>query len=383
MDFSDTDETRELRSQVTDIVSGWGGGYYVEHAFSNQPCVEVWNALGEYGFVGVNIPEEYGGGGAGMVELQIVCEEAAAAGVPLLLLLVSAAISAEIIKTFGSDTQKRRHLPGLADGTEKVVFAITEPDAGSNTRSITTAARRDGDDWILRGGKYYISGADEAATVLVVAKTGEEPDGKAQLSLFLVPMESPGLERQQIAVDAMLPEKQFTLFFDDVRLGADTLVGVEGQGFSQVFHGLNPERIAGASLCLGIARHVIEKAVRYANERQVWDAPIGSHQGISHPLAKAHIQTELAALMTRKAAWLHDNGHPAGEASNIAKYAAAEAALAALDAAIQTHGGNGFSREFGLVPYWGLSRLLHIAPVTREMILNYVAQNALGLPRSY
>jgi alkylation response protein AidB-like acyl-CoA dehydrogenase len=181
----------------------------------------------------------------------------------------------------------------------------------------------------------------------------------------------------------MLPEKQFTLRFDDVRLPASALVGDENQGFRQVFHGLNPERITGAALCVGIARYALARAARYANEREVWGKPIGSHQGVAHPLAKARVETELAALMTRKAAWLHDRGLPAGEESNMAKYAAAEAALAATDAAMQTHGGNGVASEFGLLPYWGLARLLRIAPVNREMILNFVAQHGLGLPRSY
>ena len=186
-----------------------------------------------------------------------------------------------------------------------------------------------------------------------------------------------------LPVDLLLPERQFTLHFDDVYLGPEALVGTEGDGFRQVFHGLNPERITGAAMGVGIARYVLTTAARYANDRQVWSAPIGAHQGVAHPLAKAKIETELAALMTRQAAWQHDHGQPAGESSNMAKYAAAEAALAACDAAIQSHGGNGLSSEYGLMPYWGLARLMRIAPVNREMILNYVAQHSLGLPRSY
>ncbi|MEO6201287.1 MAG: acyl-CoA dehydrogenase family protein, partial [Cryobacterium sp.] len=161
------------------------------------------------------------------------------------------------------------------------------------------------------------------------------------------------------------------------------LVGEEGKGFQQVFHGLNPERITGAALCIGIARFALAQASKYASEREVWGVALGTHQGLAHPLAKASMETELAALMMRKAAWLHDNGLPAGEASNTAKYAAAEAALAAIDAAIQTMGGNGLAQEYGLLPYWGLARLLRIAPVSREMILNYIAQHSLGLPKSY
>ena len=389
MEFAETDEHRALRTAVAAIARDFGPAYYVEHAQRREPCQELWLALGQAGFLGVNIPEEYGGGGGGLVELEIVCEEIAAQGTPLLLLLVSSAISAQVIAEFGTDEQKKRWLPGLADGTSKVVFAITEPDAGSNTHKLTTTAVRDGDDWLLSGTKYYISGVEEADAILVVARTPSAADNskadnsKTPLSLFIVPTDAPGFEKNPLPVDIMLPERQYTLHFDQVRLPAEALVGTEGDGFRQVFHGLNPERITGAALGVGIARHVLEVASRYSIDRQIWSAPMGALQGVSHPLAKAKIETELAALMTRKAAWQHDHGQPAGEASNMAKYAAAEAALAACDAAIQTHGGNGVATEYGLIPYWGLARLLRIAPVNREMILNYVAQHSLGLPRSY
>jgi alkylation response protein AidB-like acyl-CoA dehydrogenase len=383
MDFGESVEHQALRAAVADISRAFGSSYYAERAAERRPCSELWFKLGESGFIGVNIPEEFGGGGGGLTELALVCEEAAAGGTPLLLMLVSAAISAEVIAEYGTDEQRRTWLPGLAAGTEKVVFAITEPDAGSNSHKMTTTAVRDGDDWLLRGTKYYISGVDEAEALLVVAVTGHDEQRGAQLSLFVVPTNAPGLAVHPLPVDLLLPERQFTLHFDDVRVGSNALVGTEGDGFRQVFHGLNPERIMGAALCVGIARHALGVAARYANDRTVWSTPIGAHQGVAHPLANAKIETELAALMTRKAAWLHDNGLPAGEAANMAKYAAAEAALAAIDAAIQTHGGNGFATEYGLLPYWGLARLLRIAPVNREMILNFVAQHSLGLPRSY
>jgi len=383
VEFSLSDEHADLKSAVASIVRPFGGAYYAEHSKNREPCDEVWQALGEAGLVGVNIPEEFGGGGAGMLELALVCEESAAQGVPLLLMLVSAAISAEVITAFGTDEQRQTWLPGLAAGTSKMAFAITEPDAGSNTHLISTTARRDGDEWVLSGSKYYISGVDESDAVLVVARTGRKDDGKPLMSLFIVPVGTSGLEKTRIEMDVMLPEKQYTLFFDDVRVGADALVGEEGKGFQQVFHGLNPERITGAALCIGIARFALAQASKYASEREVWGVPLGTHQGLAHPLAKASMETELAALMMRKAAWLHDNGLPAGEASNTAKYAAAEAALAAIDAAIQTMGGNGLAQEYGLLPYWGLARLLRIAPVSREMILNYIAQHSLGLPKSY
>ena len=389
MDFGETEERRALRTAVAEIARSFGPKYYIAHAAERKPCDELWAALGEAGFIGVNIPEEYGGGGGGLTDLALVCEEIAAQGTPLLLLLVSAAISAEVISEFGTDEQRKTWLPGLAAGTSKVVFAITEPDAGSNTHRLsTTAVRVKGDGqagggWRLSGTKYYISGVDEADALLVVARTSENGPQGPRLSLFIVPTGAPGFGQHVLPVDLLLPERQFTLHFDDVYLGPEALVGTEGDGFRQVFHGLNPERITGAAMGVGIARYALTTAARYANDRQVWSAPIGAHQGVAHPLAKAKIETELAALMTRQAAWQHDHGQPAGESSNMAKYAAAEAALAACDAAIQSHGGNGLSSEYGLMPYWGLARLMRIAPVNREMILNYVAQHSLGLPRSY
>ena len=384
MDFSEQSEHTALRDAVMAVTRSWGAAYFAERVRDHRPTDELWRALGKQGFIGVNLPEEFGGGGGGLTELAVVCEASAAEGCPLLLLLVSSAISGEILSRYGTPAQQRTWLPAMASGEGKVVFAITEPDAGSNSHRLSTTAVRDGDGWRLNGTKYYISGVDEAEAILVVARTGtDERTGNGLLSLFLVPTDAPGLTVTPLPVAAQLPERQFTLFFDDVRVGPDDLVGSEHRGFEQVFHGLNPERVTGAAVCVGIGRYALRRASEYARTRRVWDVPIGSHQGVSHALAKAAIEVELAALMTARAAWLHDHDQPAGEASNMAKYAAAEAALAAVDAAIQTHGGNGLSDEYGLVPMWGLARLLRIAPVNREMILNYVAQHTLGLPRSY
>jgi alkylation response protein AidB-like acyl-CoA dehydrogenase len=386
VDFSEPEEHVLLREAVAKVARGFGHEYYREKAASDGRTDELWDALGELGFLGVHLPEAYGGGGGGISELAVVCEEVAAAGCPLLLILVSAAICAEVINRFGTEEQKQRWLPGLAR-TEKMVFAITEPDAGSNSHNVATTARRDGDVYRVNGTKTYISGVDEAERMLVVVRTGtDESTGHAQLSLLVVDTDAPGLERQVIPVEIKAPEKQYTLFFDDVQVPADRLVGEEGDGLRQVFFGLNPERITGATIANGISRYALEKAAAYARERSVWGVPIGSHQGVAHPLAQAKVEVELARLMTAKAAWLHDDGadrKAAGEAANMAKYAAAEAGLHALDAAIQAHGGNGMASEYGLADLWGMVRLLRIAPVSREMVLNFVATTSLGLPKSY
>jgi alkylation response protein AidB-like acyl-CoA dehydrogenase len=378
MDFSEPAEHLDLRAAIGAVTDKYGAGYFAERAAAHEPTTELWQDLARHGFVGINFPDEYGGGGAGMAELAIVCEETAAHGCPLLLLLVSSAICGELLSRYGTPGQRREWLPRMASGDTKVVFAITEPDAGSNTRQISTTATRDGADYVLNGTKYYISGVDEAGALIVVAKSAPE-----KLSLFLVPTDAPGLVTHRLPVGISVPEKQYTLHFDGVRVPADALVGTEHEGFRQVFDGLNPERITGASVCVGIGRHAVSKGADYARTRSVWGPAIGSYQAISHPLAKAKIEVDLAAMMTAKAAWLYDESQPAGEASNIAKYAAAEAAVGAVDHVIQLHGGNGLSAEYGLVPQWGLARLLRIAPVSREMILNYVAQHSLSLPRSY
>lgn len=384
MEFSVSEDHSALRSAVADLAASFGHSYYTQKSESGERTTELWTALGKQGFLGVNIAEQYGGGGAGMVELAIVCEEIAAQGCPLLLTLVSCGISAEVIGKFGTEEQKAAWLPRLASGEGKMAFAITEPDAGTNSHKISTTAVRDGSDYVLNGQKYYISGVDESDAILVVTRTGTDPaTGRATMSLFIVDSDAPGLTVQPLPVSVKMPERQYTLFFDDVRVPADRLVGTEGDGFRQVFHGLNPERITGAALCVGIGRFALNKAARYASERTIFSAPIGTYQGVSHPLAAAKIAVEAAALMTEKAAWQHDNGEPAGEASNMAKYLAAEAGIAAVDAAIQAHGGNGVSTEHGLIPLWGMVRLLRIAPVNSEMILNYVAQHSLGMPRSY
>jgi alkylation response protein AidB-like acyl-CoA dehydrogenase len=383
MDFTESAELQDLRRSVGAITDKYGPGYYTERAVAHEPTTELWQDLADHGFIGINLPEQYGGGGAGMTELAIVCEETAAHGCPQLLLLVSSAISGELLAKYGTEQQRREWLPRMATGT-KVVFAITEPDAGSNSHRISTTASRSGTDYVLNGTKYYISGVDEAAALIVVARTGlDESTGAARMSLFLVPTDAAGLVKHPLPVGISLPEKQFTLHFDNVRLPADSLIGVEGEGFRQVFDGLNPERITGAAVCIGIGRFAVERAAAYARTRSVWGSAIGGYQGISHPLAKAKIEVDLASMMTAKAAWLYENGLPAGEAANIAKYAAAEAAVAAVDQTIQIHGGNGLSAEYGLLPQWGLARLLRIAPVSREMILNYVAQHSLRLPKSY
>ena len=385
MNFTESAERRALRAAVADLAGKYGHEYFTAKARAGEKTDELWAEAGRLGYLGVAVPEEYGGGGGGIGDLAAVCEELAAAGCPLLLTVVSPAICATVIARFGTDAQKRHWLPGFADGTTKMAFAITEPDAGSNSHRLTTSIRRDGDEWVLGGGKYYISGVDEVGHVLVVARHVDATGNRLLPSLVIVPTDAPGFTYRHIPMEVVSPEKQFTCFFDDVRLPLDALVGTEDAGLAQLFAGLNPERIMAASFATGMARRALDQAADYARTRTVWDTPIGAHQGIAHPLAQCAIQVELARLMTQKAAALYDAGEDraAGEAANMAKYAAGEAVAGAVDQAIQVHGGNGLSSEYGLGALLAASRLSRIAPVSREMILNFVAQHTLRLPRSY
>ncbi|QIK75031.1 acyl-CoA dehydrogenase family protein [Nocardioides piscis] len=383
--FTESDERLELRRQVARLAGKFGRDWFAERARAGEKTTELWLEIGRAGYLGINIPEEYGGGGGGIGDIAAVCEELAAQGCPLLMMVVSPAICGTVIARYGTDEQKQRWLPGIADGTSTMAFAITEPDAGTNSHNITTTARRDGDGWLLTGRKVYISGVDEADNVLVVARAEDARTGKLKPCLFVVPTDSAGFEAHAIAMEIVSPEKQFQVFMDDVRLPADALVGDEDGGLVQLFAGLNPERIMAASFATGLGRHALDRATAYAKERTVWKAPIGSHQAIAHPLAQAHIEIELARLVTQKAAALCDAGDDmaAGEAANMAKYAAGEACVHAVDAAVQTHGGNGITQEYGVAGLIVASRTTRIAPVSREMILNYVAMHSLGLPKSY
>ncbi|WRZ92248.1 acyl-CoA dehydrogenase [Streptomyces sp. NBC_01007] len=382
---TETDEHKALRSAVAALGKRYGREYMTKVVAEGGHPDELWSEAGKLGYLGVNLPEEYGGGGGGIAELSIVLEELGAAGCPLLMLVVSPAICGTVIARFGTEEQKRTWLPGLSDGTRTMAFGITEPDAGSNSHRITTTARRDGTDWVLTGRKVFISGVDIADATLIVGRTEDARTGSLKPCLFIVPRDTEGFGRRQIDMELASAEKQFELTLDEVRLPAEALVGDEDAGLLQLFAGLNPERVMTAAFAIGMGRFALARAVEYARDRTVWKAPIGAHQAIAHPLAQAHIELELARLMMQKAAFLYDSGDDiaAGEAANMAKYAAGEACVRAVDQAVHTLGGNGLTREFGLASLITAARVSRIAPVSREMILNYVSHQTLGLPKSY
>jgi alkylation response protein AidB-like acyl-CoA dehydrogenase len=385
VNFTETDEQLALRAAVANLAGKYGYEFFMRQARNGGRLTELWQEAAKLGFIGVNLPEEYGGGGAGMYELAIVLEELAAAGCGLLMMVVSPAICGTIIARFGTDEQKQHWLPKIASGSSIMAFGITEPDAGSNSHKLTTVATRDGDTWVLNGRKIYISGVDEAEAVLIVGRTADAKTGKLRPALFVVPTDTPGFAYEPIEMDIVMPEKQYLLFLDDVTLPSTALIGDEGAALMQLFAGLNPERIMAAAMAVGSSRYALDKAIGYARERTVWSVPIGAHQGLAHPLAQVKIELELARLMMQKAATLYDTGDDmaAGEAANMAKYAAAEASVRTIDQAIQTLGGSSMTREFGLAAMLANVRTTRIAPVSREMVLNFVAQYSLGLPKSY
>jgi alkylation response protein AidB-like acyl-CoA dehydrogenase len=374
---------RDLREAVGKLAGGFGRRYFQEVVAKGEQPVELWRALGRAGYLGAHIPEAYGGGGGGLAELNIIIEECAAQGCPLLALVISS-ICGPIIAQHGSDELKKAWLPGIASGTRRMCFAITEPNAGSNTHRVSTTARSQGDGWVLNGQKYWTSAIDESESVLVVARDGDlSTPERAALSLFIIPTRTPGITWTPIEAAVRAAEKQFTVFFDNVRLPPEALIGERGAGLKMVFVGLNPERVSAAAINNGISRFALVKAAQYARERTVWKSPIGAHQGLAHPLAEAYIGVQAARLLAARAAQLFDQGEDAAEAANMAKFAAADSSLKALDQAIQVHGGNGLALEYGLADLWFIARLHKTAPVSREMILNYVSQHCLGLPKSY
>ena len=378
------DHHADLRASVGKLVGKYGRKYFQDAVANQTQPDELWAELGTAGFLGVHIPEAYGGSGGGLAELNIVIEECAAQGCPMLSLVI-ASICAPIIEAYGSTELKDKWLPGIATGKLKMAFAITEPDAGSNTHNVSTSARKVDGGWSIQGAKYWTSGIDESDAVMVVAKDPEMEtgNGRSALSLFVMPADAPGISYTRIDAAVKTPERQFSVFFDDVRLPEEALVGERGAGLRQLFVGLNPERVSAAAINNGISRFAIAQAARYANDRSVWKTPIGAHQGVAHPLAESYIGVQSARLLAARAAQLFDQGEDAGEAANMAKFLAAETSLKALDQAIQVHGGNGLSHEYGLADLWFVARLHKTAPVSREMILNYISQHGLGLPKSY
>ena len=356
---------------------------------------DMWDAICDTGLMGCVIPEEYGGNGMGLLSMAVGVEALASAGYGNALIILTAMDAACILRN-GSEEMKQRYLPKMATGEMKFCFALTEPNAGSNAFRLQTLATRDPetDGWRISGEKVFITGADVADRMLLVCRTTsrKEIDEKGLpkafgLAVFIVDPKAEGVTLSPLPTRGIEGMTQFTVHMDNVPVPADEIVGAPDAGGMVLFNSLNPERILAAAAACGLAEHVLERAVNYAKERTVFrEKPIGTHQAIAHPLAKVKMELEAARLLTYRAAWAFDEGKPpgiVGSYANHAKYLAAEMAIHAVDRAIQTLGGYGFSEDFGVIWYYEAVRLMRTAPVTAEMILNFVSEHDLGLPRSY
>ncbi|MBO0877883.1 MAG: acyl-CoA/acyl-ACP dehydrogenase [Pseudonocardia sp.] len=390
MDFSEDSDHADVRLAVREVCRRFDDDYWMRLEAAHEFPWEFYRALAEGGWIGIAIPDEYGGGGQGIAEASIVLEEVAASGACM------NGASAVHLSIFGmhpvvlhADEQlKRRVLPSVASGELHVAFGVTEPDAGLDTTSISTRAVRsaDGSHYVVRGRKVWTSKALESDKVLLLTRTtpkaecAKPTDG---MTLFVADLKDSRVHITPIPKLGRNAVASCEVVYDGLIVAARDRVGEEGRGFRYLLDGLNAERVLIASEALGIGRAALRRAVAYAKQREVFGRPIGQNQGIAFPLAQAHARLHAAELAIREAAWRLDRGMPSGEQANTAKYLAADAAFQAADAAVQTHGGFGYASEYHVERYFREARLQRLAPIPQEMVLNYLAEHVLGLPRSY
>ena len=388
MDFADTHEHELIRDSVRKLCAGFPDEYWSEKDEAHEFPWDFYNAMAAAGFVGIAIPDDYGGSGQGITEASIVLEEVAASGAAMngCSSLHLSIFGMHPVVKHGSEAMKQRYLPRVVSGDLHVAFGVTEPDAGTDTASLTTAARRDGDHYLVKGRKVWTTKALDSERVLLLVRTTPKEQATrrtAGLTLLLAELQRPEVTISPIPKTGRNAVASCEVVYDDLPVAVTDRVGDEGKGFRYLLDGLNAERILVASEALGIGRAALRRAVNYANERVVFNRPIGQNQGVSFPLGEARIRLDAAELMIRKASWLLDNGEPCGAEANMAKWLAADAAFQAADQAMQTHGGFGYAKEYQVERYWREARLMRIAPISQEMILNYVTEHVLELPRSY
>lgn len=383
-------ETEELLSAVREAVAGvtsrWDRGYYVECTRTGRAPTEMYDAMVEQGLFALGVEESLGGAGGGLTATAAVMEAMSAAGTPPMLFSLTSFARQSIIR-HGTQAQIEEHVLPTLTAERTFCFAITEPDAGTNSFAMRTAARRrDDGSYVLSGQKVFISGADQASHIMVIARTTPASEVQRRsdgISIFVLPRATPGVSMTAMNIDWQAPERQFSVWFDDVVLPADALIGAPGKGLRGMFDSLNAERVVIAAWTLGLGSRALDKAVQHASVRAPFGAPIGSYQAVSHPLARAAAHLEAARVMTYRAAEKFDSGAEAGDDANIAKYLASEASYEAVDAAIQAHGGSGFDADTDVITLYPMIRILRVAPLNNEMILNYIAEHILGLPRSH
>ena len=388
MDFELTEDQQTIRKAVAELAAKFDDQYWMDHDADHEFPTEFYNAFAEGGWLGITTPEEYGGHGFGITEASLLLEEVAASGAGM-----NGASSMHLsifgmhpVIVHGSEEMKKETLPRIVNGDLHVCFGVTEPGAGLDTTRITTFARRDGSDYVVNGRKVWISKAMESEKVLLLTRTAKFEDSPKKtegLTLFLTDIDRDHIDIRPIKKMGRNAVTSNELFIDDLRIPEEHRIGEEGQGFKYILDGLNPERMLVASEALGIGRAALRRAVRYANEREVFGRPIGKNQGLQFPLADSLARLDAAELVLRKATWLYDNGRPCAREANMAKYLCADAGFDAADRALQTHGGMGYSEEYHVARYFREARLTRIAPLSQEMVLNYIGEHVLGLPRSY
>lgn len=387
MDFSTPDDHREIRAAVNSLARQFDADYWARVDIQHEFPWDFYRAFAEAGWLGICIPEEFGGGGLGVSAAGILLETIAASGAAMngCTPLHLSVFGINVVTKHGSEALRKETLPRVASGDLHTCFGVTEPDAGTDTTRIRTSARRDGNNYVINGRKVWISKAGESEKIVLATRTAERDPERpmAGLSIFFVDMDSPGISVSSIAKMGRNAVASYEVAFDDVRVPADRLLGAEGEGFRVLLDGLNPERVLIAHEALGIGRASVDAAVAYAKEREVFGRPIGQNQGIAFPLAEANARLDAAELVCRKAGWLYDRGEPCAREANTAKFLAADAGFFAADRAMQTFGGMGYAEEYPISRYFRESRLMKIAPVSQELALAFIAQNVLGLPKSY
>ena len=388
MDFEPDPDHEAIREAVRRVCREFPDAYWREKDAEHEFPWAFYKAMADGGWIGIAIPEEYGGGGRGITEASIVLEEIAASGAAM---NGASAIHLSVfgmnpVVKHGSPEMRAKYLPLVAAGDLHVAFGVTEPDAGTDTTAITTRATRDGDHYIVRGRKVWTTKAPYCEKVLLLVRTTPLDHASRRtegLTLLLADLQRPEVTITPIPKVGRNAVVSCEVVYDDLPVALSDRVGEEGQGFRYLLDGLNPERILVASEALGIGRAALRKAVQYANDRVIFGRAIGKNQGIAFPLAEAHLRLRAAELAVREASWRYDRGLPCGEHANAAKWLAADAGWRTADQAVQTHGGFGYASEFDVERYWREARLMRIAPVSQEMVMNYIAEHVLGLPRSY
>jgi len=387
MDFSLTSEQEQIRDAIERVCAPFDDEYWLRKDREGDFPEDFRRALAQAGWLGIAMPQEFGGAGLGISEAALVMHTIAATGAGL---SGASAVHMNIfglhpVVVFGTPEQKQRMLPPLIAGEDKACFAVTEPDAGLNTLKLKSFARREGGHYVVHGQKVFISTARTANKMLLLARTKpiEACTGTDGLSLFYTDFDRSRIEVREIEKMGRKCVDTNQLFIDGLRIPVQDRIGEEGRGFEYILHGMNPERILIAAEAVGLGRAALARAANYANVREVFGRPIGKNQAVQHPLAESWMALEAAHLMVQKAAWLYDRGQPCGAAANSAKFLAAEACYHACERAIVTHGGMGYAREFHVERYLREAWIPRLAPVSPQMILCFIAEKALGLPKSY